>query len=674
MTNATRKWFSRLAASCRRARRPHARLRLAAKRIVSALILLLPASPVQAITATFGDIEITPQPTPKGNSSHGYFEYVFRVFNKSEERPHLVSLALPFEKEYANGDLIRELRRTVQVGAKETVHVSLLQPDHPPLRGSDAVVSIDGRRQEREVPFKPNESVIPPGFRSGRFPPTSGIAEALVLLGKDVKSLPKSDPPPGGSPMMLMPGGSAIPPSLRAPGMTRPPMKSPQGGGPPVSLPLGLSPPRPPEVAMPPAKPGLPPHGYQFVTAEDTWSDNWLAYSRYDGIIVTAAELNGLPGGVRTALWQYVETGGALLVLGRTDLRGVSAVAEMTKDKEWQSVQAGFGLCRVSPDAKYEDWNAKYFGFLASDWRNAAAPWSTARRSTYAANGEFPVIDDLGIPVKGLFVLMFLFTLGIGPINVLVLSRLKRRIWLLWTAPAISLFTCLTVLGFMLLSEGWQGELRSETLTLLDETTHRATTIGWTGVYSPLTPGEGLHFSYETEVVPQRYFEGRRGGARSCSLDWSEDQHFASGWVEARVPALFKVRKSELRRERIALQREPGGHWSIVNGLGAAIGRFWYADGKGQIHMAENVAPGARTLLTQTETECQVVPKSMQSILSGGSWMSSMQQLAAYPQHYLRPGAYLAEVNDSPFLEQALRNARTRKLHALILGTRRGGE
>jgi hypothetical protein len=628
------------------------------------LLGLLGAAPVQAMPVTFGDIEITPvpNPQPQGTSGHGYFEYLIYVVNKSSEQSHTVSLSIPFERGFAPYDSIRELRRTVQVGANEAVRVSLLQPDYPQLDGTGMAVSIDGRRQEREMHLALNQTRTSLGFgrRGAVYFGPGGMDEMLVLLGPHVKPLPVTDPPPGAGMMGGLPGMPAMKGPMRAPGA-----KGPSG------MPGRTKPPR---IEMPSGKPGLPSHGCQFVTAT-IWSDNWLAYSRYDGIIITAEELKALPEGARTALWQYVETGGALLVLGRTELRGLSAVAEAKDDKAgWLEVQAGFGICRVSLDANYDNWSANRFSDLVQDWRKVASVWQSEQRNTISANRDFPVIDDIGIPVKGLFVLMFLFVLGIGPVNVLVLSRLKRRIWLLWTTPVISLCTCMAVFGYMLISEGWWGRMRSDTLTLLDETTHRATTIGWTGVYSPLTPSDGLHFSYETEVVPQRYIEDRRSGGRSCSIDWSQDQHFASGWVEARVPVHFKVRKSELRRERVALQREADGRWSMVNGLGATIRQFWYADAKGQIHEAENIAPGARTMLAPTEKECQVQPKTMQSIFSNRGWTFAASQVTDFPQQllrpnaYLRPGTYLAEVDDSPFLEIALQSARTRKLHALVMG------
>jgi hypothetical protein len=677
-----------------------------AKRIMCVLFLLALASPLQALPTIFGDLEIIPESAPKGTSSHGYFEYVFRVVNKSEERPHIVSLSIPLERLFLNGDSIRELRRTVQVGAKESVLVSLLQPDYPPIGGTDVAVVIDGRKQDHEVTLKPNESLRRHhSYRGSRgLLPTP--SEPLILLGTRVKPLPTMDPVPGGT-AAGMSGGSAMPPGgIGAPGRAGPPRTPPLSRkpsiSPPATPPAVMAPQSPPEeivekLLLPllswngqaslgniarlmlelemgerlvsPIKPGLPARGFQFVNVEAWWSTNWLAYTRYDGIIVKAEELNAMPAGIQTALWQYVETGGALLVLGRADLRGLSTLMETKKDPPgWLTVRAGFGVCRLTPDDNYDAWGREHFSILMSDWRNTAAAWSANRRSTVEANQEFPVIDDLGIPVKGLFLLMFVFTLGIGPINILVLTKLKRRIWLLWTTPVLSLFTCLTVFAYMLISEGLSGQLRSETLTLLDETTHRATTIGWTGVYSPLTPSDGLHFSRETEVVPQRYYEDRDGGARSCTIDWSQDQHFISGWVEARVPAHFKVRKSELRRERVSLQREPDGRWSMVNGLGKDIRRFWYADANGQIHSADNIGPGARAMLALTEKESLAPTANVKDVLPFTSWMTKFTDLTEHPQRYLRPGFYLAEVDDSPFLEVALPSARTRKLHALIMG------
>jgi hypothetical protein len=180
-------------------------------------------------------------------------------------------------------------------------------------------------------------------------------------------------------------------------------------------------------------------------------------------------------------------------------------------------------------------------------------------------------------------------------VNLIALSRKKRRIWMLWTTPVISLITCLAVFGYATFAEGWTRHARIEGLTLLDERTHRATTIGWTAFYSSLTPGDGLHFDYETELTPQIAATPLKGTPRT--VDWTHDQHLASGWMTARVPAHFMLRKSEVRRDRITVRRGVSDSLSVVNGLGADISQFWLANRDGAIYSGTDIPAGAEAEL-----------------------------------------------------------------------------
>src|SRR5262249_26203474 len=119
-----------------------------------------------------------------------------------------------------------------------------------------------------------------------------------------------------------------------------------------------------------------------------------------------------------------------------------------------------------------------------------------------AINNEFTVVEKIGIPVRGLFVLMLAFVAVIGPINLIWLARRRKKIWMLWTVPVISMVACLAVNGFALLGEGVSATSRVEAFTILDESSHLASTVGWTAFYAPITPGEGLHFSYDVELAP----------------------------------------------------------------------------------------------------------------------------------------------------------------------------
>src|SRR5690606_9946427 len=131
------------------------------------------------------------------------------------------------------------------------------------------------------------------------------------------------------------------------------------------------------------------------------------------------------------------------------------------------------------------------------------------------------------------------------------------------TTPAIAALFSVGVFGYAVVAEGWDAHARTEALTLLDQTSRRATTLGWIAFYSPLTPSGGARFSNATELAPQVSSWDDEG--RAYDLDSTNDQHLAAGWIAARVPAHFQLRKSERRRERLAVSRDGQGRLVVVN-------------------------------------------------------------------------------------------------------------
>jgi hypothetical protein len=639
-------------------------------------LALLPLAPARAATI-FGDITLTVESEPQGNQSHGYLEHWFSLTNTSKERDHRVTLGLP-KYSFNYGDHIREVTRTVTVGAGATVRVSLSYPVVPGAHGDGLAVTIDGRTQDEMVRF--NTRGV--SYGSGR---SSSGGQVVVLigpaLGKEadqfqmtVNSLPFWREPP---PEEFVPPGGPKPPGMRPPGGPphRPGMPDPEEGPPPVG------------EEMP------PPHWmgggsstvqcFRSDTPLELWSTNWLSYSSYDGIVLAPADLRKLPANVQTALWQYTEAGGVLLILGEGAKVPEGWNRRTSKQHGLTIREAGFGLCIVSDDANFDNkptWTHERWDFLRASWAQTARPFQTVR-TTWDANQLFPVVEDIGIPVRGLFALMIVFTLVIGPVNLFVLSRKKRRLWLLWTVPAISAATCAAVFGYMLVSEGWSGQLRTEGLTVLDETSHRASSIGWTGFYAPLTPGDGLHFSTETELLPQighdpySYRSSPRGSGVSGTLDWSEGQHLAKGWVTPRVPAHFMLRKSEARRERIPIRKDKNGTLTMVNGLGADVRKLWYADETGALYEAGPITSGAQAVLTPAREKLTDKTNAYRlRSLFASDWVRIAQTAPTGVKNLLCRHSYLAELDESPFIEDGMRSAKTRKCRSVVIGFPREGE
>jgi hypothetical protein len=650
--------------------------------------LPLGAAHAQRQGAQLGDLTVLVGPQPKDECNHGYTEYVITVTNQSAERPHEVTLSIPRHSYHPPQDFLQEVTRTVRVGPGSTVRVGLLQPYRPVLQGTGLAVSIDGRQQERFVDFVPRPSRVSPFSRPmGGGSASVGVlpSQPLVLLSRGTpedfrtaveRALEAASPPPtmGVPPPAGKPADPIRPgPVVKGPS---PPAKTPATGWKTLPPPTGRGTPAPPVFGGAFVSGGTPPPArVRFTRPEvhvDAWSATWLAYSCYDGVVLTGEELARAPANVQAALWQFAETGGALLVLGEARVpegwrpRGETATG-------YKAYWAGFGEGAVALDANYSRWPAARWNELRSAWTRAGGPWNRVR-TVAEAHDDFPVVGDIGVPVRGLFVLMLVFVVLIGPVNLTVLARKKRRLWLLWTVPLTSLVTCLVVFGYMLAAEGWQGHRRTAALTLLDGHSHRATTLAWTGFYTPLTPGDGLHFDNDTEVAPQdaaEYRYGHRGGT-AHTLEWGADQHLARGWVQPRVPAHFMLRKSEPRRERVTVARGADGALSVVNGLGAEVRHFWYADERGQVHTADGIPPGARATLTPAGKKAQGDPGTALRRAYAGDWLATLGDLPKHPEAYLAPGSYLAELGSAPFVEEGLRGARADGCWSVVLGTLKG--
>ncbi|MBN1918367.1 MAG: hypothetical protein JW889_10680 [Verrucomicrobia bacterium] len=598
--------------------------------VVGALCGAAFVSPRAGATTQYGDVTISARQPADIRWAHGYLEYEVTISNTSPNKSHTVALRLP-EASVGGGDSIRRMTRTVSVGPASATRVSLFQPALP-CDGYGLGVSIDGRRQREQVPIE--------GI-SRRIGGWGGYGSAydestMVLVSRGAPGDFENEARPA-----FETGGRSSGRSSYYGGST---------------------------------------NDAQFPRAESPvaeWSTSWLGHSACDAVVMSGSEWRDAPAPVKAALRQYVECGGTLAVLGPADMPETWR-ARTTVQGDWTVTFAGFGVMLVTdPDQSARGWSSDKWRVLRDAVSETYEPFRSME-SVEGANDHFPVVEGLRTPVKGLMVLMVLFVVAIGPVNLIVLSRMKRRIWLLWTVPAISLLTCTAVTVYAAVAEGWSGRARIATLTVLDQASHRATTVGWAAFYSPVTPRDGLHFSADTELTPQigeggggygyGYRSYDRGRGRPRDIDWTEDQHLANGWVSARVPVHFIVRASEMRRERLTVSMETDGTPVVVNGLGADIRRLWYAAPDGTIYSGSDIAAGAQARLAPSQRIVRGLPVEGLRKAYVQDWLPSMVSFESAPAQVLMPGCYIAVVDDLVFIEPGLRNAKTKDYKSVIYG------
>ncbi len=206
-------------------------------------------------------------------------------------------------------------------------------------------------------------------------------------------------------------------------------------------------------------------------------------------------------------------------------------------------------------------------------------------------------------------------------------------------------------------------------LTVLDQAGHHATTVGATGFYCPLTPGGGLHFDPGTEAAPLVGAGNNSGGSRE--MDWSQSQHFTRGWVSARVPALFHLRKSETRRERLQIIAGHG-QLQVVNGLGAPIKSLWFADAGMKFYEAANIPAGQMAAMTASKPQQTPEKTGAQGLLRDIGFAARTISLDGNAAKYLTPNTYIAVLDGNPFIENGLGSAaspKRTKSSAVVIGT-----
>ncbi len=572
-------------------------------------LVLLGAIQAQA-AQKFGDIVINVDPPARsvagsGGTHHGYLEYRITVINRSKTSDHNVTFYMPRRAWGAGDHSMRSIERSITIAADTTMRVSLLQPPVP-LGGNGLGVAIDGRKQRDSLMVAMPEHIQ----RWGHY----GGGEVAILSSQGV--------------------GASFWSSFNDSGAS--------------GRSLGSF------VSEVPVK---------------TWSRQWLGYSRFDAVTVTAGEFEAMPSEVRNAVLRYVECGGCLIIKG--DMQPPKAWSRYhVPENDLNTYMCGFGVIYITGSKQKQSDFSRPAGRI---WRSAertSQPFQFIR-GVESANNAFPVVKELGIPVRGLFVVMLLFAVTIGPVNLIVLAKMRKRMWLLWTVPVISLFTCLVVIGYATFAEGWRGKARVESVTILDEAAQRATSIGWSAFYAPITPLRGLTFGYDTELTPH-HDSGSYGDGRSRSMNWNTNQHLSNGWVIARVPAHFLVRKSEpLQRERLNFKKQTSTTLEVTNGLGSDVLSLWAADSDGRVFHAMNVdAGGTTTLKLHATDKAKGTPEKLRQRVFASDWLGEIRRLGSdrYAHEYLQPNTYIAVLESAPFMEEGLNNLKTRQARTVVYG------
>jgi hypothetical protein len=325
---------------------------------------------------------------------------------------------------------------------------------------------------------------------------------------------------------------------------------------------------------------------------------NAASYSSIDAVVIDTSA--GLPGpDALAAIGAFARSGGVVVVVGgnaRESARGAPDLAPWIEPRflvddgsdSADSYVAGLGLLVVAPMAflSLESLDAILVKLLSEQDGNV----SCIPRIGGGRNHDLDVtLPGLELPYRALMLVLFLFAIVIGPLNLWFVKRSKKPVLLLFTVPAIAIVFSLALFAYGALAQGLDVRARAVTLTLLDQRTHHSTALETREIFAGLSPGKGLRPGPGAWM----YWNPSSGSwddRKRYTIDFGDGVEFSGDYLPARTPTRQTSITDRAARQRVELLREGDG-WTARFGLGAGVNLFVFRAPDGRLWQAPRATP-----------------------------------------------------------------------------------
>ncbi|MEW6711468.1 MAG: hypothetical protein AB1403_16720, partial [Candidatus Riflebacteria bacterium] len=378
---------------------------------------------------------------------------------------------------------------------------------------------------------------------------------------------------------------------------------------------------------------------------------SWLGYTQFNSLIFYAESLAQMTPETRTAIFNYVRAGASMMILGNFELPSDFLAVEANIPEnlnDFRAFSGGFGrILMAQEDALTQVATASGNPFPDLNQDPFAGINSRSKSPLSFTDQEVKTVS-----VQWLMIIIYIFAFVIGPVNVYVLHKLEKKIWVFWTVPVASAICCLFIFAYYWLFESSTLLVKKRALTLLDERNNQAITLGNFAVYSSASRSNGFKFSYDTEVRPimARNYRNTDGG-KIINLD--DGQNFAEGWIRPKIPRYLHLRTVHLRRERLTIEKN-GSDFQVLNGLGARAKSIRFCMADGSFYECSGVKAGekASLFLSSQRTAFRArKPVDLYEVFNS-EWYDNYDSFIREPEYYLKPGMYIAALDGTPFIDK----------------------
>lgn len=385
--------------------------------------------------------------------------------------------------------------------------------------------------------------------------------------------------------------------------------------------------------------------------------EDWRAYSGYDTLIATENDWLSMTPAARNAILEWCRLGRHLAIyrLGQSNAGFAALDIEATPDPS-DANQAPYGLGSIALKrvATPKDLDAKA---TVNAFYRASNPVLIRSINDDYASG-WSLHDAFGERdfEYGLFiVILVLFGILVGPINLFVFAKSGKRHKLFITTPIISIATSVALVGLILIKDGIGGY--GMTVSLMEVRPDHGENRAYLIQEQVSRTGVLINNSFELEEsatitpVPIKNSEWARltnssgGAGMRYSMDFDGKHLAVSGdWFKSRSEQGQLIHAVIPTRARIELKSSTGP--PVLNStFNHAIDRLYYADESGGYWITRNLKTGSAT------TCSPLSKKEYHAAIDDLTKKLGARQAKALQKASRRPGHYVAITKSAPPLE-----------------------
>ncbi len=330
--------------------------------------------------------------------------------------------------------------------------------------------------------------------------------------------------------------------------------------------------------------------------------DRWQAYPFWTCILLTPQANRKITNLQRIALKQWQMAGGHLLM------------SDLSLQTDWPQTPV------VSTQAGY----AAFHEALIETDRGNLHKWR-----------RHPVPDTGKIPVLGFGLLVVLFMLTAGPLNLWWARKRKQLGLVLIITPLLSGITCIAIIATAILSEGVHIKRSVAQLVELHPTSHQ--TITWDAIsyFAPLAPS-GFEIDptsrlliLDDETYEEQYYHRYDSDRGNTKLIWDTGCTAVGNWIPNRLNRQLEYMAIKPERQRIEIIQDGQG-WLLSNGLSQEILALNFKDASGNPWSITNIAPGNTAPLQQHHVTFTNFPTGRFSVPASTTWNTHVSQQLSY--------------------------------------------